>query len=80
MDKPEVRKRPGVYLASVMDYRLKAQNRLRAARSAYLNLSDRTSGYAREIKALVELHEKVAAIWFQAPDEVQPQEEAPCSA
>ena len=74
--KPEVRKRPSVYAATLTDERLKAAHRQRAAWQAYVRLTDKDTAYAQQIRALGELHDKVAAIWFQAPDEVQPKEEA----
>ena len=60
-----------VYKISVPNHQRIATRLATECRRSYDALQNKDSGYARDIKALAELHERVAKIWRDAPREVK---------
>lgn len=59
----------GMYKISLKDHRRRMNKLCTDAKQAYDCLTGKDSAYAREILALLELHEKVLAIYKTAPDD-----------
>ena len=59
-----------VYTVSVKDYRREAHKRVALCHRSYDRLGDKTTTYARSIKALLDVHERVAALWDSVPNEL----------
>jgi len=57
-----------VYEVSVKDYRREAHKRVALCHRSYDRLGDKTTTYARSIKALMDVHERVAAMWDGVPN------------
>ncbi len=58
----------GVYKASVENNGYTARHALNEAKNAYQCLRDKTTPYATELYALVELHAQVAQVWEKAKE------------
>lgn len=69
----------GVYRASVKDYKLRSRQKFDEARRAYDGLSDWTTAYAQEVKALMDLHAAVFALWDSAEDDIKPEGVCVCT-
>ena len=59
-----------VYTESVKDYRREAHKRVRLCHRSCDHLVDKSTTYARSIKALLDIHERVAELWDGVPDEL----------
>lgn len=60
-----------MYQISIKEWREKSAKTLRENKQAYNALKDKTTIYAREIKALQDLHRKVDEIYKSAPSNIQ---------
>ena len=59
-----------MYQISIKEWRKKSVKALRENEQAYNSLKDKTTIYAREIKALQDLHRKVDEIYKRAPSNI----------
>jgi len=57
-----------VYTVSVKDYRREAHKRVSLCHRSYDRLGDKSTTYARSIKALMDVHERAATLWDSVPD------------
>lgn len=60
----------GVYKASLKDARAAINKKVRNGRTCLLSLKNQDSDYALEIRSMLSLHEQVAAIYNNAPDDL----------
>ena len=60
----------GLYEISLKDWRRASSKTLRENERAYESLKDKTTLYAKEIKALQDLHRKVNEIYKNAPKDI----------